>query len=304
MSYPPYPSGPFAGQFVVGGGFGGSPFQTCQWVTYQSGLVVKQLDSHDSIVFAPGEKVTSLTLWGDGDGTCTSHIHITTSAGQTFDCGKDISGQTAYDASIGSGIFVCLDGRSGADVDTPGAFFLNGSVTSISISNLVYNPPLTGTSAGISQIILDEVVYSNPSSATQDVAWNFSDSVTLTTSTSFTQSSSTTYGVSVTVDVTAELFEIGASVGGGYTWETTGTQETNSSTSTEETFTWGLSGELSPGESLTATSFCQQGTGEANCTSTVKLALTDGMISSYSENGVFNNVVYTSAQVSITPSVD
>ncbi|EJF61631.1 hypothetical protein DICSQDRAFT_170046 [Dichomitus squalens LYAD-421 SS1] len=41
--WPAYPSGPFTGEFVVGG-FGGSPFQACKWVMNQSALVVKGLD--------------------------------------------------------------------------------------------------------------------------------------------------------------------------------------------------------------------------------------------------------------------
>ena len=108
--WPAYPSGPFTGEFVVGG-FGGSPYQACKWVMNESALVVKGLDvwynsntlrgiqvtfsddsrtsvfgsptdSHGSIVFAPGERITSLTLWGNGKGTRTGRILLTTSAGQ------------------------------------------------------------------------------------------------------------------------------------------------------------------------------------------------------------------------------
>ena len=112
--WPAYPSGPFTGEFVVGG-FGGSPYQACKWVMNESALVVKGLDvwynsstlrgvqltfsdnsrtsvfgapsdTHASIVFAPGERITSMTLWGNGNGTRTGRILLTTSAGQVRAC--------------------------------------------------------------------------------------------------------------------------------------------------------------------------------------------------------------------------
>ena len=108
--WPPYPAGPFTGEAVVGGS-GGSPFQTCKWVVNQSALVVKGLDvwynsstlrgiqvtfsddsrtsvfgapddTHASIIFAPGERITSMSLWDNGKGSRVGRILLTTSAGQ------------------------------------------------------------------------------------------------------------------------------------------------------------------------------------------------------------------------------
>ncbi|OCH83777.1 hypothetical protein OBBRIDRAFT_495873 [Obba rivulosa] len=328
--WPPYPDGPFTGEFVVGG-FGGWPFQTCKWVTNQSALIVKALDvwyntstlrgiqvtfsdnsrspvfgnpsdSHGSVTFSPGEVITSLTLWGNGVGSRTGRIRLTTNGGQTFDVGKNTSGQSGYDAGIGSGILVGMVGRSGADIDMLGPVFLNGAIASISISNVTYNPPLVGTTGGISQVTLDEAYYYNPPNATRDLPWDFTNSDTRTTSTSFTQSTSTTYGASVTVGVTAELFGIGASAEGSFQWQSTGTQETTTSTSSEKSLTWSVSGDLAPGQGLTAISLCQQGVGQANYTSTVTMKLSDGTVSTYNEPGVFNNVIFTQVQVTVQPN--
>ena len=108
--WPPYPPGPFTGEFVVGG-FGGLPYQACKWVMNESALVVKGLDvwyntstlrgiqvtfsddsrssvfgtpsdTHAGITFSPGERITSFTLWGNGKGSSTGRIRLTTSAGQ------------------------------------------------------------------------------------------------------------------------------------------------------------------------------------------------------------------------------
>ncbi|OCH85686.1 hypothetical protein OBBRIDRAFT_293892 [Obba rivulosa] len=327
--WPPYPSGPFTDEFVVGG-FGGSPFQTCKWVTNQSALIVKALDvwyntstlrgiqvtfsdnsrspvfgsqsdSHGSVTFSPGEVITSLTLWGNGVGTRTGRIRLTTNAGQTFDVGKNTSGKRGYDAGLGSGILVGMVGRSGKDIDMLGPVFLNGAVTSISISNVTYHPPLVGTTGGISQIIFDEAHYYNPPNSTRDFPWDFSNSDTRTTSTSFTQSTSTTYGAFVTVGVTAKLFGIGARADGTFEWQSTGTQKTITPMSSVRSFSWSASGDLAPGQGLTATSLCQQGVVHTNYTSTVTLELSDGAISTYNEPGVFNTVIYGQEQVKVQP---
>ena len=84
-------------------------------------------------VFAPGEAVNSLVLWGNGVGTRTGHIKFTTNRGGQFEHGKDVSGQTAYAASdIGSGILMGIVGRSGAEIDCLGLVFLT-KVNSVTI---------------------------------------------------------------------------------------------------------------------------------------------------------------------------
>ena len=223
-----------------------------------------------------------------------------TSPPQTFDVGKNTSGQTAYPAGLGSGILVGVVGRSGADIDMFGPVFLNGVVTSISVSDVVYNPPLTG-SGGISQQTLDSVHYYNPPDAKRDLPWVFDNQVKRTESTTFTQSTTTTYGISVNTEVSAELFGVGGKIGLGYSWQNTGTQTTSTSTSFEKSLHWKIGGSLQPGEGLTAVSFCQQGKGHANYTATVTLRLSDGTVSTYQEPGQFSTVVYTEAEVTTKP---
>ncbi|TBU28212.1 hypothetical protein BD309DRAFT_869954 [Dichomitus squalens] len=258
-------------------------------------------DSHASITFVPGERITELTLWGNGQGTRTGRIRLTTSAGQTFDVGKNTSGQKAYPAGLGSGILVGFVGRSGAAIDMLGPVFLNGSVQSISISNVVYTPPLTGSNTGISRQDLDKIHYYNPPTAKRNLPWKFNNEVKRTQTTTFTQSTTSTYGLTVSTEVSAELFGVGGKIGVGYSWEATNTQETSTSTSFEKTVGWEISGELQPGEGITATSFCQQGVGHANYTATVTLLLSDGTVSTYQEPGQFNTVVYTEAEVTVKP---
>ncbi|OCH86343.1 hypothetical protein OBBRIDRAFT_828354 [Obba rivulosa] len=322
-SLPPYPYGPFTPELVVGGN-GGQPFESCKWIVNRSGLVVKGLDvwwsskclrgiqltfsdgsrsvvygnpsdSHDSVVFSAGEAITSMTLWANSSKNRAGRIRLTTNAGQTFDVGIKTDKLPAYDVYIGSGILVGMVGRCATDIDMLGAVFLKGTVTSISISKVAYDPPLSGTSKGISEVTLDAVYYHNLPSSTHDLVWDFTHSVTRTVSTSFTQSTSTTYGASASISVSAEIFGIGPSASGGFEWQSTDIKETTTTTSSQHTMSWSLSGTLHPGEGTTVIAVCQQGLGNVNYTSTVTLQLEDGTVSTYDEPGVFNNVVYTKA---------
>ena len=177
-----------------------------------------------------------------------------------------------------------------------GPVFLNGTVTSISISNVVYNPPLTG-STGISQQTLDSVHFHNPPESGQALPWTFNGSVKRAETNTVTQSTTTTYGINVNAEISAELFGVGGKIATGYSWQNAGTQQTTSETSVQRDISWGIQGTLQPGEGITAISFCQQGNGRANYTATVTLLLSDGTVSTYQEPGQFSNVVYTEAEV-------
>lgn len=330
MAFPTYPSGPFTPEFCVGG-FGGNQFSTCGWVTNQKALVVQKLqvwwDSSQikaiqvtyadssvsslfgqtsgttgSIAFSPGERATSFTLWGDGHGSRTGRVRITTTKGQTFDVGKNTSGQNTYTAPIGSGILVGMVGRCGNSMDMLGAVFLRDNVTSVAIDNVQYLNNISGKNTRLTQVTLGQVHYLG--APVHGTDWNFSNDVKRTQSSSFSQISSTMFGVSVGASVSAEIFGIGGSVETGFQWQTTKTTESGISDSSEFNLIWGVSGHLNPGEGITCTSKAEMGVGNVQYTSRVTVTLSDGTVSSYGENGVFDNVVYTNAWVDQVPDVN
>lgn len=308
-------------------------WQTCNWVMNQKASVVTNLQfwwnsSHlngvqvtysdhsvspifgqgnqntQSISFAPQEKVTSMTLWGDGKGSRTGRIRITTDKGQTLDVGKDTSGQKAYSAGVGSGILVGMVGRSGDSMDMLGPVFLNGDIRSISIGNIHFQPDFNGTSTGISTVSVGSQHFTNPSSATGDLVWHFNGTVKRVNTTSFTQGTSTMYGVSVNCTVSAEVFGIGGNVQTGFTWQKTKMQQTTTTTSEEVGLDWGISGTLKPGDGTTAFCNAEMGVSSARYTSTVTLTLDDGTVSVYPESGTFSNVMYVKGEESHTPDVN
>lgn len=320
------PPGPWAPINRIGGQSGGQPFVACKWVQGTHGLVVRGLDvwwhsdylrgvqvtysddsrssvfgtagdSHSSIVFAPGELVTALTLWGNGIGTRTGRIRLTTNKGQTLDVGRDTSGQTAYDIHIGSGILVGLEGRSGSDIDQLGAIFLRSAITHFALTKLVYDHDLAGTDKGIQAVALDEATYSNPSNAKNSMNWAFGGSAERKQSVTYTDTNADTYGVSVDVEVSGEVLGIGAKATTGFQWQRQSTKTTATSTSNQVTLTWSLSGTLEAGESCTCTAIVQRGEGRTNYTADATVTLEDGTKISFPSRGVYQNVSYTKVKV-------
>jgi len=326
MDFPPYPDGPFTGEYVIGG-WGGTNFMTCGWLENVSALVVKSIDvwyndatlrgiqvsyaddsrspifgsaadQFKSITLQPGELVTSLTLWGNGVGTRCGRILLTTNGGQMFDAGKNTDGQTSYPMDVGSGYLFGFCGRSDSDIDLLGAIFLTSPIVSVSVTDIQYTPSLSGLSSGISQVALDQAHFSNPVSAASPKDWQFSGNTTRTTSTTFTQSSSTMFGGSVNVEVSGEVFGVGAKASAGFEWQTTSTVEQSNTLSNEQSLQWGLSGTLQPGQGISCTAYCQLGQGQTRYTGNVTVTLANGYTNSYQETGIFRNVIYSNVQVS------
>ena len=330
MSSSPIPEGPFANINTIGGPTG-NDFSTCGWVTNEKASVVTQLQvwwngynlqgvqvtySDDTVsalygapnndtatlILAPGERITSMTLWGNGAGgagTRTGRVRMTTDKWQNFDHGKDTTNLTAYPSDVGSGSLVGMIGKSSWDIDMLGFLLLSSSVSSIAVSGVEYTDDLTGTQNGLSQITLDEAHFegADPYGAN----WAFSNTVTKTESTTFTQRSTTTWGAYVPVTVNAAPFSIGGSASTGFTWAKEDARETITSTINQLTLHWGIDGHLAPGEGLTCSSLSEMGVGHARYNATVTISLYDGTVSTYSEPGVFNNVTYTQAWVTQVP---
>ena len=326
MSQPPYPASGFVSPPFWVGGFGGTDFLSCGWKDFKQALIVKRLDvwwddgalravqitySDDSrdpvhgtmsgstagINFARGETVTSLSLWGNGIGTRCGHIRMTTNLGQIFDVGKNVDGQSRYDGPVGGGLLIGISGKSGADVDMLGFIFTSAPIANMSITNVQYVLPPDGQDMGPTTI--SSVHYTGAPVTGTD--WQFGGQTSRKDSTSFTQLSSTTYGASINLNISAEFLGIGGSVDAGFKWEQTNETQTTTETSTDVTLIWGENGHLDPGEGLTLSAVVQQGTIQLPYSSRFEIDLTDGNGIYYPETGILNNVSRSKAFVQQTP---
>ncbi|TRY57775.1 hypothetical protein DNTS_012041 [Danionella cerebrum] len=146
--------------------------------------------THHQFIFSPGERFTSLSLWGNGAGTRLGGIKFTTDKGEGF-CVKmnDWDLKTEYPIDVGSGYCLGIVGACGADIDHLGFMFLN-SVESAVLSNVVYptlnqRPPnvqveevTRGTYVNTTSVKLTQSVETikkviNTSLWSQTKSWNF-----------------------------------------------------------------------------------------------------------------------------------
>ena len=311
---PPYPPGPYSPGFFVGGS-GAGPFLTCGgtdgrvvtklgvWkntsclqgiqVTYNDGWQSPVYGSvsgdYNQIIFQPGERVVELTLWGNGIGTRTGRIKLTTNGGQTFDWGKDTSGQTAYSAPVGGGLLVGAVGRCGAEIDMLSLVFFT-DVKSVAITNVNYVNPPTGTANGIDLVQLQSSTYTN--GGTEPIKWIFENSITRTDSHSWSQSATRQYGVGATVS--AGFFGF-VQAGASYNWSMTEEKTSQSTVTTEKMLSWSLEGTLDPDSSILAVATCHQGTVDVEYNATVTVTMKSGQTFSYDEPGVITDVLYSHA---------
>ena len=323
---PPYPASGFVTPPFWVGGYGGSNFMSCGWIDFKQALVVKRFDmwwnddtikglqitysddsrdaphgqlsgTNASISFAPGERVTSLSLWGNGSGTRCGRVRMATNAGQVFDYGKNTDGQSRYDGPVGGGLWIGISGKSGNDIDMLGFIFTSAPVSNMTVTDVKY--VLSSDTQGIMPTTMDSVHYIGAPGTGTD--WQFGGQASRTDSTTFRQLSTTTYGASIDVTLSAEFLGIGGSATAGFKWEQTNETETTTGTSKEVDLTWNESGHLAPGQGVTLLALVQQGTIALPYSSTVRINLTDGNNIYYTESGILNNVSRSTAYIKQIP---
>ena len=87
--------------------------------------------------FEPTDRITKLSLWGNGKGTRLGGIKIWTSSGREFFAHMKNSLPTEHSIDVGSGICLGLEGRSGLDIDSMGFLFIN-DIKSAELTDMTY----------------------------------------------------------------------------------------------------------------------------------------------------------------------
>ena len=88
--------------------------------------------------FKLGERITKLSLWGNGAGTRLGAIKFWTSSGHEFFAKMNKWGlKTEYSIDVGSGVCLGLQGRSGSDIDSMGFLFINAIKSSV-LTDMTY----------------------------------------------------------------------------------------------------------------------------------------------------------------------
>lgn len=256
-----------------------------------------QPNNHWKIIFEPGERVTNAVISGNKQGNRAGRIVMDTSKGKHYDIGHDV-GQDQYPIDVGSGILVGVTGRAAVEIDALGFVFLT-DVDKVEVSNIKFTiDPISMNNTITEQTLTGEVPFENQ--LDKEATYTFQNSVTRTNTNTFTQGSTTTWGVQASIE--AGFFDI-AKTSSRFSWQQEKTASHSQSTSTEIALTWSLSGTLPPKSKVVGKAFCQFGQlPELPYTSTVKVYMKNQAYGSFtfSEKGTFTNAIFAYAEATVS----
>ncbi|TGO22049.1 hypothetical protein BPAE_0184g00010 [Botrytis paeoniae] len=246
-----------------------------------------------SFTFARGELCTSFRIWGNGVGTRTGKIRIETDKGRSFECGKDTSGQTSYSQKVGSGLLAGLWGYYNTSMD--------GNIISLSTSflkpirsitsEITYDDLPIGMS-DMSQLTLDSGKFSNKTDETTQ--WELNDSTEKTISQTWSQSSTETFGVSMSIKAgIPEIVDIEA----GAKWELSNTSNHETSETYTKVLDWNYQGTVKPHKTAIIKVTAWEGNTRLYYTSKVTVTVEGGQSFTFKEDGQFAGVAYSDTEI-------
>ncbi|TRY57790.1 hypothetical protein DNTS_012050 [Danionella cerebrum] len=250
--------------------------------------------THHQFIFSPGERFTSLSLWGNGAGTRLGGIKFTTDKGEIF-CVKmtDWDLKTEYPIDVGSGYCLGIVGACGADIDHLGFMFLN-SVESAILTNVRY-PTLDQLIPEVAVEVLNSDTFYNPTSATIKKSVVSSKKVTNTSTWSNKQRWNFTFTAEIEAGIPkvfSQTFGFSASVG----------QETTHSATLTEEKTQNLTSaiEVGPYKKVHVMMTIGRATFDIPYTGLMKIICRNGSVLHYETSGQYNGVCYTEINVKAT----
>uniref|UniRef100_A0AAY5KKL9 Jacalin-type lectin domain-containing protein n=1 Tax=Esox lucius TaxID=8010 RepID=A0AAY5KKL9_ESOLU len=225
--------------------------------------------------FSLGERITKLSLWGNGAGTRLGGIRIWTSKGREFfQHMNSWPLKTEYSIDVGSGVCLGLQGRCGADIDSMGFLFISPIRTSV----------------------LTDMRYPNLAMFTPQTV-QYSRTVTKSSSWTTTNKIESTINISVKAGI-PDLVE----VSGG--WSLTVGQQQSSSMSNQETITEADTAtvKIPPGKTVSVEMSVGRAVIDLAYSAVVKVTCLNGSELVFPSTGNYNGVNYTSVNIRTTES--
>ncbi|KAI4240380.1 MAG: hypothetical protein LQ352_007652 [Teloschistes flavicans] len=276
-------------------------------ITYSGGQAImhgsQTGDTNKAITLAPGERVLAAALWGDGQGRKLGHIYLKTDK-QEFDVGMG-KPNNGYQINVGGGLLVGVTGATADYIARLAFLFLSPKVVSVSVSDMKIDSDPTGTSDNLEPSYLIRSTMGNPSGSNGSVSFTVTGSEKVTQSTTWEQSSTATFGGSISIEISGEIAGIGTKATTGFEWSFSDTSSQSTQISDEITLTQ-TAGPIviAPGHGKACQIFAQKGNGNFAYTSTVTLNLDNGQSIQYQENGNLVSVQYSQVQASCDDAND
>ncbi|XP_059916224.1 aerolysin-like protein [Gadus macrocephalus] len=246
--------------------------------------------------FKPGEIITKLSLWGNGNGTRLGGIRFwTSSEREFFEYMSDWGLKTEYSIDVGSGVCLGLEGSCCGDIDRMGFLFINAIKSSV-LTDLTY-PSLPGYKPQVNKKYIKSVSYHNGSTAAQEHTFAYSRSFTKSTTWSTTTKIESTVSLTVTAGI-PDLVE----VSGGFS--VTRGAEQNSSMTASETITESDEVKVTVPAGKTMTVVVSVGRADINLPypATVKITCMNGSELHFKSTGNYHGVAYTAVDIEVTAS--
>ncbi|NP_001291101.1 uncharacterized protein LOC105009886 [Esox lucius] len=246
--------------------------------------------------FSLGERITKLSLWGNGAGTRLGGIRIWTSKGREFfQHMNSWPLKTEYSIDVGSGVCLGLQGRCGADIDSMGFLFISPIRTSV-LTDMRY-PNLAMFTPQVKKEYIKSVSFHNNTTAPQNQTVQYSRTMTKSSSWTTTNKIESTINISVKAGI-PDLVEVSSG------WSLTVGQQRSSSMSNQETITEADTAtvKIPPGKTVSVEMSVGRAVIDLAYSAVVKVTCLNGSELVFPSTGNYNGVNYTSVNIRTTES--
>lgn len=242
-------------------------------------------------MFQPGERITSLSLWGNGNGTRLGAIKFKTSRNNEFFVKMTCWGlKTEYPIDVGSGFCLGIKGRSTCDINCLGFEFLK-NIQSVVLTNVSY-PTIEKVIPQVASEGIKSVTLKNGTSVRTQQTVETSKKIIQTTSWSMSENITATFSV----EVKAGIPSFGEASTGVST--TVGKENTYLHVNrTENTETFSTDIEVPPGKKVDVKITIGRCSFDLPYTGTLRMTCSNGSVFSFQTKGQYKGVTYTDVNI-------
>lgn len=251
---------------------------------------------HTEFSFKPGERITTLSMWGNGNGTRLGGIKFKTNKERDFFVKMTSWGlKTEYPIEVGSGLCLGLVGRYRKDIDCMGFLFLN-NIQSVVLCDVSY-PTIEQVTPQVAVEEIKSVVFKNETDVGQRQTVETSNKIIKTNSWTMSEKITATFSVDVKAgipDIAEVSTGFSTSVGVENTYSREYTSERNETLST--------SIDVPPGKKVDVKITTGRCTFDLPYTGTVRMTCGNGSMFSFKTKGQYKGITYTDVKVDIKNS--
>ncbi|XP_015217114.1 aerolysin-like protein isoform X1 [Lepisosteus oculatus] len=247
--------------------------------------------------FEDGERFTSLSLWGNGNGTRLGAIKFKTNHSREFFAYMtELELETEYPVDVGSGICIGIVGNSGADIDSLGFLFLN-TIKSTILTNVQY-PTLHQVTPQVITEELKSMTYQNRSSVTQEYKIDTSKTITKKSSWSVPNKMEANFHMEVSAGIpeVAEVFD-----GLNFTLQAESTYGLEYSEQKTEVLSFSV--QVPPGKTMDVDITIGRAKVDLPYTGTVQITCFNGSVLEINISGTYKGLTYTKAKTVVSESL-